>query len=59
MEPNKSDKAIADDVLHLGSATKLSPEQVAKAIAHHKKHHHDEPGAQANSAKKQGRKSGK
>jgi hypothetical protein len=35
-EPNKS---ITDDVLHLGSQSKLSPEEIAKALAHHNRHH--------------------
>lgn len=43
METSKPDPIIENDVLHLGSATKLTPEQIAKAIAHHKHHHHDEP----------------
>jgi len=43
METSKQDSAIENDVLHLGSATKLTPEQIAKAIAHHKHHHSDEP----------------
>ena len=31
-------------VLHLGSPTKLSAEEVAKAVAHHNRHHHgDQP----------------
>jgi hypothetical protein len=39
--------SIADDVLHLGSPTKLSPEEIAKALAHHNKHHHGDQPAQA------------
>lgn len=39
MEPTKSESDIANDVLHLGSASHLSPEEIAKAIAHHKRHH--------------------
>jgi hypothetical protein len=38
---------IADDVLHLGSPTRLSPEEIAKAIAHHNKHHHGDQPQQA------------
>ena len=38
--PNKSnDTSITDDVLHLGSASKLSAEEIAKAVAHHNRHH--------------------
>lgn len=39
METTKTDKAITDDVLHLGSGSKLSPEEIAKAVAHHNRHH--------------------
>jgi hypothetical protein len=39
MEPSKTDSSIANDVLHLGSPSKLSPEEIAKAVAHHKRHH--------------------
>ncbi len=39
MEPTKTDNSIANDVLHLGSQTKLTPEEIAKAIAHHNRHH--------------------
>lgn len=57
MEPGKTDKAIEGDVLHLGGS-KLSPEEIAKALAHHKKHHTGD-GAQGTPAKggnKQGKK---
>lgn len=40
-------KSVADDVLHLGSGTKLSAEQIAKAIAHHNRHHHGDQPQQA------------
>jgi hypothetical protein len=39
METPGSDNSIANDVLHLGSASKLTPEEIAKAVAHHKRHH--------------------
>ncbi|MDR3751380.1 MAG: hypothetical protein P4K94_07830 [Terracidiphilus sp.] len=39
METAKSDTAISNDVLHLGSQSKLSPEEIAKALAHHNRHH--------------------
>jgi hypothetical protein len=39
MEPATTNNPITDDVLHLGSQTKLSAEAIAKAVAHHKKHH--------------------
>lgn len=34
-----SSAPFADDVLHLGSSTKLTPEEIAKAVAHHNRHH--------------------
>jgi hypothetical protein len=58
MEPSKTDSSIANDVLHLGSSSKLSPEEIAKALAHHKRHHSgDQPGQAA--AKTSGGKKGK
>jgi len=57
MEATKSDPAIANDVLHLGSGSKLSPEEIAKALAHHKRHHSGDQPAQA--AAKAGDKKGK
>jgi hypothetical protein len=64
METTKPDNSIANDVLHLGSASHLSPEEIAKAIAHHKRHHSgDQPqqaAAKAAGGKKPaGRKPGK
>jgi hypothetical protein len=57
MEPNKTDPAIANDVLHLGGS-KLSPEEIAKALAHHKRHHSGDQPQQA-AAKLAGGKKGK
>jgi hypothetical protein len=52
METAKSDTSVSSDVLHIASQSKLSPEEIAKAMAHHKKHHHgDQP---ANAAPKMG-----
>ena len=51
MEPNISVADIAKDVLHNEDHSKLTQEEIAKAIAHHKKKHHDEPEQKA-SAKK-------
>ncbi len=62
MEPSKPDPAIENDVLHLGSATRLTPEEIAKAIAHHNRHHHDDNPQQAKaqpSGKKQKAAKGK
>jgi hypothetical protein len=39
--------AVANDVLHLGSESKLSAEAIAKAIAHHNRHHHGDQPEQA------------
>jgi hypothetical protein len=52
---------ISNDVLHLGSQTKLSAEDVAKAVARHKKHHSgDQPQkAAAHAAGSKKGKSGK
>lgn len=55
METSKPDSAIENDVLHLGSTTKLTPEQIAKAIAHHKHHHGNQP-SQAAASKPTGKK---
>jgi hypothetical protein len=64
METTVSNSSVKDDVLHLGSATKLSDEDIAKAVAHHNRHHGgDKPqdsAAQAAAGKKpQARKPGK
>jgi hypothetical protein len=40
-------KSIADDVLNLGSGTRLSAEEIAKAVAHHNRHHHGDQPQQA------------
>jgi hypothetical protein len=58
MEATKNDPAIANDVLHLGSGSKLSPEEIAKALAHHNRHHSGDQPAQA-AAKLAGEKKGK
>ena len=58
MEPTKTDPTIENDVLHLGSPSKLSAEEIAKALAHHKRHHSgDQP--QQSAAKLAGGKKGK
>jgi hypothetical protein len=36
-----------NDVLHFENQSKLSPEEIAKAMAHHNKHHHGDQPAQA------------
>jgi hypothetical protein len=39
MEQNKSESAIASDVLHSENHSRLTPEEIAKAVAHHNRHH--------------------
>ena len=39
MEDKKPTLDTSSDVLHIPSQTKLTPEQVAKAVAHHNRHH--------------------
>jgi len=39
MEPNISDEEITRDVLHNEDHTRLTQEEIAKALAHHKKRH--------------------
>ena len=64
MDTTGTDTSVTDDVLHLGSPTKLSDEAIAKALAHHNRHHGgdktQDAAAQAATGKKpQPRKSGK
>ena len=57
MEQSKSDPSIANDVLHSDNHSKLTPQEIAKAVAHHQKHHPEE--RQQNPAKGgQGKKQG-
>jgi hypothetical protein len=35
---------VSNDVLHIPSTSKLTSDEIAKAVAHHNKHHHDKPG---------------
>jgi hypothetical protein len=39
MEQTKPNTSIANDVLHFENNSKLSAEDIAKAIAHHDRHH--------------------
>ncbi len=55
MEATKPDPAIANDVLHLGGS-KLTPEEIAKALAHHKRHHNGDQPTQAASKMNAGKK---
>jgi hypothetical protein len=47
MDTTESNNSFKDDVLHLGNATKLTAEEIAKAQAHHDRHHHGDQPAQA------------
>ncbi|HEY2467703.1 MAG TPA: hypothetical protein VGI45_07665 [Terracidiphilus sp.] len=42
MEPNISDADIAKDVLHNDDHSRLTQEEIAKAVAHHNKHHKED-----------------
>lgn len=54
MEQTKTDPSIANDVLHNDEHSKLSQEEIAKALAHHNKRHKDghEQSAQPQDVKK-------
>jgi hypothetical protein len=39
MLQNPTSAQIKDDVLHSENHSKLSPEEIAKAVAHHNRHH--------------------
>ena len=52
MEQKQSSSSIADDVLRNPEHSRLTSEEIAKAIAHHKKHHPE--GAPQNLPPKQG-----
>jgi hypothetical protein len=56
MEPNPSKSAIENDVLHFENHSPLSAEAIAKAIAHHKKHHAGEQKMEAPSKSGSGKK---
>lgn len=58
MEQNQTSSSITNDVLHNPEHSKLTSEEIAKAVAHHKKHHPE--GKQQNPAPKQdaGKKQG-
>jgi hypothetical protein len=43
--------SVSDDVLRIPPVTKLTPEEIAKAVAHHNKHHKDKVGKAAPAAK--------
>lgn len=53
---NSASSSVSEDVLHLGSPTKLSAEEIAKAIAHHNRHHGGDQPQQAAAKNAQGKK---
>jgi hypothetical protein len=55
MEPKISDAEITKDVLHNEDHSKLTQEEIAKAVAHHKKRHHPEDEQKTTQGKKQER----
>jgi hypothetical protein len=56
METTRSNSPIANDVLHFENHSKLSAEEIAKAVAHHKRHdggdHPQNPSAKTVAGKK-------
>jgi hypothetical protein len=40
---NQPATSVSDDVLHIPAVSKLTPEEVAKAVAHHNKHSKEKP----------------
>lgn len=52
MESVGSNKPIADDVLHSENHSRLTAEEIAKAVAHHNRHHGK--GSQKTSSAKSG-----
>jgi len=49
-------KSATNDVLHIPPERKMTPEEIAKAVAHHNKHHKEKT-AKDGPAPKAGRKS--
>jgi hypothetical protein len=45
MEKPEGPLDVSGDILHIPSQSKLTAEQIAKAVAHHKRHHPDQPAA--------------
>jgi hypothetical protein len=59
MDQKQSAPSIQDDVLHSTGHSKLTPEEIAKAVEHHNRHHPKEKletaGTGKNAAKKKGK----
>jgi hypothetical protein len=58
METKKPDPAIEKDVLHNEDHSRLTPEEVAKAIAHHNKKHKGDANQNAQKKGQPGKKQG-
>jgi hypothetical protein len=56
MEQNESNTAVANDVLHNDHPTKLSAEEIAKALAHHNKRHAEDQSKEVPTKKAPGKK---
>lgn len=55
MEKDKATLDVSSDVLHIPAQTGLSPEEIARAVAHHNRHHqHDQRAEPPKSAPKAG-----
>lgn len=55
MEPTNS-SIPANDVLHIEPKSKLTQEEIAKALAHHNRHHHGDQPVQAKGKNVPGKK---
>ena len=53
MQPNQTDSSVANDVLHNPEHSKLTQEEINKALAHHNKRHHPD-GQQSGAMPRQG-----
>ncbi|MGC2615686.1 MAG: hypothetical protein WA354_16755 [Terracidiphilus sp.] len=58
MEQSKSDASIANDVLHNEDHSKLTQEEIAKAVAHHNKRHKEDHSQDAKAKGAQKKKQG-
>jgi len=58
MEPNNANPSNPNEILHTDDQIKLTPEQVAKAVAHHNKRHSEDPGQNVQSKGQPGKKQG-
>jgi hypothetical protein len=58
MEQSKTDTSIANDVLHNDDHSKLTQEEIAKAVAHHNKRHAEDHEKKAQGKGAQGKKQG-